>query len=209
MLNTCFCVHQLMQTFLDSTIYLHSKTWYVFTEKKMYSLASNNRHDTHPLARVFIKFVLLSWEKRFLKVFMLRQLSLCEKCPNTDFFLVLIFLYSYGDLLSKSTYSVRIQKKTDLRKLRIWTFFTQCMCIFCLCMKQNGDFLHFSVLCFFFELRLSILYKQLSYSFNFLQFYTTVLTSVLQFAEKFDNLSSAFRCSYDVELTVYCSSLSH
>ena len=40
--------------------------------------------------------------------------TLREKFPNTEFFLVRIFLYS-----------VRVQEITDLKKLRIWTFFTQ------------------------------------------------------------------------------------
>ena len=40
--------------------------------------------------------------------------SLREKCPNTEFFLVRIFLYS-----------VRIQENTNQKKLRIWTLFTQ------------------------------------------------------------------------------------
>ena len=40
--------------------------------------------------------------------------TLREKCPNTDFFLVRIFLYS-----------VRILENTDQRKLCIWTLFTQ------------------------------------------------------------------------------------
>ena len=43
------------------------------------------------------------------------SLTLREKCPNTEFFLVPIFLYS-----------VRIQENTDQKKLRIWTLFTQC-----------------------------------------------------------------------------------
>ena len=42
----------------------------------------------------------------------MRQL-LRKKCPNTEFFLVCIFLYS-----------VRIQKNTNQKKLRIWTLFT-------------------------------------------------------------------------------------
>ena len=43
------------------------------------------------------------------------KLTLREKCPNTEFFLVCIFLYS-----------LRIQKTMDQNKLRIWTHFTQC-----------------------------------------------------------------------------------
>ena len=38
-----------------------------------------------------------------------------EKCPNTEFFLVRIFLYSEW-----------ILENTDQTKLRIWTLFTQC-----------------------------------------------------------------------------------
>ena len=49
-------------------------------------------------------------------LFHLPKLSLCEKCPNTEFFLVLIF-----------PYSVRIRENKDQKKLRIWTFFTQCI----------------------------------------------------------------------------------
>ena len=40
--------------------------------------------------------------------------ALGEKCPNKEFFLVSIFLYS-----------IRIQENTDKKKLRIWTRFTQ------------------------------------------------------------------------------------
>ena len=42
--------------------------------------------------------------------------SMREKCPNTEFVLVHIFLYS-----------VQIQEKMDQKKLRIWTLFKQCM----------------------------------------------------------------------------------
>ena len=40
--------------------------------------------------------------------------SLREKCRNTEYFLVRIFLYS-----------VQIQENTDQKILRIWTLFTQ------------------------------------------------------------------------------------
>ena len=43
------------------------------------------------------------------------QITLREKCPNTEFFLVRTFLYSVG-----------IQGHTDQKKLGIWTLFTQC-----------------------------------------------------------------------------------
>ena len=44
------------------------------------------------------------------------MISLREKCPNTEFFLVLDFLFS-----------VRIQENTDQKNLRIWKLFTQCL----------------------------------------------------------------------------------
>ena len=44
------------------------------------------------------------------------MISLREKCPNTEFFLVLTFLYS-----------VRIQENTDQKNLRISKLFTQCL----------------------------------------------------------------------------------
>ena len=50
--------------------------------------------------------------------FLLKSLAtppLCEKCPDTKFFLVRISLYS-----------VRIQENTGQKKLRIWTLSTQC-----------------------------------------------------------------------------------
>ena len=43
-------------------------------------------------------------------------LSLCEKFPNMEFFLVHIF-----------PHSVRMQENTDQKKLRIWKHFTQCV----------------------------------------------------------------------------------
>ena len=42
-----------------------------------------------------------------------------EKCPNTEYFLVRILLYS-----------VRIQENMNQKKLRIWTLFTQCPFLF-------------------------------------------------------------------------------
>ena len=42
----------------------------------------------------------------------------CVKCPNREFLLVRIFPHPY---------SARVQENTDQEKLRIWTFFTQCV----------------------------------------------------------------------------------
>ena len=53
-------------------------------------------------------------------------LSLREKCPNTELFLVHIFLYS-----------VRIQENTDQKLLRIWTLFTQCVYHWEIFLKDN------------------------------------------------------------------------
>ena len=64
------------------------------------------------------KYLLISFNKPTLR----------ENCPNTELFLDRIFLYrrEYGDLRSKSPYSVRIQENTDQKKHRIWTLCTQC-----------------------------------------------------------------------------------
>ena len=43
--------------------------------------------------------------------------ALREECPNMEFFLVRIFLFSDR----KSLYSIRIQENADQKKLRIWT----------------------------------------------------------------------------------------
>ena len=55
--------------------------------------------------------------------------SLPEKCPNTEIFLVRIFLYSdwIRRFTELSPYSVRIQENTDQKKLPIWILFTQWM----------------------------------------------------------------------------------
>ena len=54
--------------------------------------------------------------------------TLPEKSRNTEFFLVRIFPIwtKYGDLRSKSPYSVQILENTDQKKLCIWTLFAQC-----------------------------------------------------------------------------------
>ena len=62
--------------------------------------------------RVVYYFLQFSFSSYHLKL----KLPLRGKCPNTDFFLARIFLYS-----------VRIQENTDQKKLRIWTLFTQCL----------------------------------------------------------------------------------
>ena len=51
--------------------------------------------------------------------------ALREKCPNTEFFMVHIFLYLnwIGDLRSRSPYSVRMQENTDLKKTVFWHSF--------------------------------------------------------------------------------------
>ena len=53
--------------------------------------------------------------------------ALLEKCPKTEFFLVRVFPIwaEYGDLRSKSLYSVRIRENRTIKNFRIWTIFTQ------------------------------------------------------------------------------------
>ena len=67
--------------------------------------------------------------QKLMKIFIYcHNLPLCEKCPNTEFFLVHIFPHS--DRIRRDTLylsvSVRIREKTDQKKLRIWTLFTKC-----------------------------------------------------------------------------------
>ena len=52
---------------------------------------------------------------------------MCEKCPNTEFFLFRISrnLTEYGNLRSKSPYSVRIWENKDQKKPRIWIPFLE------------------------------------------------------------------------------------
>ena len=57
----------------------------------------------------------------------LTDCTLCEKCPNKEFFWS-VFSYvrtEHGELRSKSPYSVWTQENTDQKKLLIWTLFTQ------------------------------------------------------------------------------------
>ena len=72
----------------------------------------------------------------------LERSILDEKCPNTEFFWPVFsgIRNEYGDLRSKSPYSVRIQENMDQQKLRIWTHFTQWYTI-----KANKN--HSSLLC--------------------------------------------------------------
>ena len=55
--------------------------------------------------------------------------SLCEMCPNTEFFFWSVFSRSrteYGEIRSISSYSLRMRENMDQKKLRIWTLFMQC-----------------------------------------------------------------------------------
>ena len=47
----------------------------------------------------------------------------------------------YGDLQSKSPYSVRIQENTDQKKLRIWTLFTECIFLLKRCFFLSSEYL--------------------------------------------------------------------
>ena len=58
----------------------------------------------------------------------LTDVTLCKKCPNTDFFLVRIsrIWTEYEEIRSSSPYPFRIRENTDQEKLHIWTLFTYC-----------------------------------------------------------------------------------
>ena len=66
-----------------------------------------------------LKICWLFISKISILIFFSLLVSLRENCPNTEFFLVCIF-----------PHLDRIQENTDHKKLRIWTFFTQCLCHF-------------------------------------------------------------------------------
>ena len=78
--------------------------------------------------------------------------------------------------------------------------------MFFLCVKKNGNFLHFSVLRYFHKV-VSISSMQATVV-QFSTFCNSRLRIFFwQFVDKFDHLSSAFRCSYGIESTVYYSFL--
>ena len=55
----------------------------------------------------------------------------CLKSVQIRSFSWSVFSYirtEYGDLRSKSSYSVQIRENTDQKNLHIWTLFTQCIC---------------------------------------------------------------------------------
>ena len=76
----------------------------------------------------FIPFSVFKWYVQNEDLQILRRFSLCEKCPNMEFFLVCIFLYS-----------VQIQENKDQKKLCIRTLFTQCLCVWVPCLSINFD----------------------------------------------------------------------
>ena len=96
-----------------------------------------------------------------------------------------------------------------LRQNFLWKY----LCLmFCLCMKKNCNFLHFSVLCFISVLCICFSFLNWVASISSIQAtgvqFSTSCSSRLPFGvvfEKFDNLSSVFWCFYDIESTVYYS----
>ena len=85
--------------------------------------------------QLFEQRITISWQQNITqtrKSFIIySELSLREKCPNTEFSLVLILLYSgwiqENMNLKKLAYSVRTREYTDQKKTRIRTLFTQCL----------------------------------------------------------------------------------
>ena len=85
--------------------------------------------------QLFEQRITISWQQNVTqtrKSFIIySELSLREKCPNTEFSLVLILLYSgwiqENMNQKKLAYSVRTREYTDQKKTRIRTLFTQCL----------------------------------------------------------------------------------
>ena len=69
----------------------------------------------------------------------MRHLTLREKCPNTEFFLVRIFLYSAWIL--KSPHSFRKQESADQKKQYLDTFYSVQMFLFCLLKLEKCIFM--------------------------------------------------------------------
>ena len=64
---------------------------------------------------IFHKFTCKEYSEIKAVISLILKLTLREKCPNTEFFLVRIFPHSDW-----------IRENMDQKKLRIWTLFTQC-----------------------------------------------------------------------------------
>ena len=72
----------------------------------------------------------------------------CVKCDQVRSYFWPVFSCirtEYGDLRSKSLYSVRIQENTDQKYIRIWSLFTQC--ILCKSERPVSKVLAFKKLC--------------------------------------------------------------
>ena len=81
------------------------------TEDLDFVKAKTKKAHNHP-----IKLIIIMCLKHCMKSVQIRRFFWSVfPCIRTE----------YGDLRSKSPYSVRIQENTDQKKLRIWTLFTQ------------------------------------------------------------------------------------
>ena len=78
--------------------------------------------------QIFLHFPNALYSSFLVDRLLLNSLSLREKCPDTKFFLVRIFLYSG-----------QIHGNTDQKKLRIWTLFTHSYVFFYLGDKLKPD----------------------------------------------------------------------
>ena len=96
----CYCTFGYhIHIYIYKYIYIYTHT-HTHTHQFMVLLRSSLEEITFfPVFKVFITKVLY---------------ALCEKCPNTEYFLVHVF-----------PYSVRMRKDTDQKKIRIWILFTQ------------------------------------------------------------------------------------
>ena len=142
MLNTCFCIYQLMYTFLDSAMHLHNKTQYIFFERRY------------------------TFQQQIITTLRVH-----------------ILLFCLGQNISSKIF----------------------LCYFLFVHKKDGQFIQCALL-FLSGSCYQFCTSNCRAVFNFLQFQTALSSSFRQFVKKFDNLSSAFRCSYDIKSTFSCSS---
>ena len=92
--------------------YIRKYLWCLLKQRQICFAFEIRRRKSSSLLNWFFKCALSISNLTTLKS---TKLSLREKCPNTEFVLVRIFLYS-----------VRIQENTDQKKIRIWTLFVLC-----------------------------------------------------------------------------------
>ena len=106
---TCNCSHVVINTLTYPSVHMQKENLFQeITQCLVFHVVTCFlRHNDDFIVKIQA-IIWRGWYKSWLRP------SLREKCPNVEFFLVRIFLYS----VRKSPYSVQIQENTDQKKLR-------------------------------------------------------------------------------------------